>query len=805
MTDLLQKFSYKDSPYARPTQKWVCGKSNEGKPCNIGPNKHGKCRVDYECVPNKKGDRWICTRTTFYGDKDICTNGPDTDGRCCHKTISCQPVRSLKYKRSILVKWAVLLMIGFIVFFLAGHNKAWFFSPGELSFRHSQSTECSTCHKNFDAGVIGWIHQAVSGSTAIDNNQQCLSCHKLGVNSNKPHGVATNVLNALTNNRHEQSSATESMACMTCHIEHHGTDFDLLAVSSQNCALCHESQYKHLQKVHPEFYSYPYRRRTQLIFDHASHYAKHFYNKSGDHLLNTAPGSCGSCHVIDTSGIKMKVRGYKESCSDSGCHSDQFEDLESLVMFAVPELNLDDVEGSWPEDAESQITPMMAILLAGDPRFANSLSALEDDADLTELSSEHTSDLAWSIKGLLYDLRAKGQEAIKERLIRSFNCRVASDGLLIHEPICKLTQTQLSAFLALFPYQEICEGQMQWFPNLFTEVGLYRDLLGVKYQKIKTDFCEQPLPAKQVDLTSGEWILEDVGIEYLITNHSDSLVKHLLDLTAQAFSDNRIESLRLTSFEELSGEDGPGECSKCHSIDQLQMDDFKVNWEGVDWNPKRKDFVKFTHAEHLIHQDKKVCDSCHLLNEEADYLSGYTDNNPNSFTSGFTTTKDECGACHESAMVKNQCQTCHNYHVSGFMVGKGGFKYKRIVEQGHLKIWTDNVDYAIGDEITVSFTVDKSMYVRIVLIDTTGKLLTLFPNEEQKDNFCKAGETYQIPASGSKQKLTVTGPAGVENLLGVASINKFNSNALKFNKHGDFDDARMSKLTIRASTELIIH
>ncbi len=68
MTDLLQKFSYKDSPYARPTQKWICGKSNDGKPCKIGPDKNGQCRVDYECVPNKKADRWICTRTTFYGD-----------------------------------------------------------------------------------------------------------------------------------------------------------------------------------------------------------------------------------------------------------------------------------------------------------------------------------------------------------------------------------------------------------------------------------------------------------------------------------------------------------------------------------------------------------------------------------------------------------------------------------------------------------------------------------------------------------------------------------------------------------------
>lgn len=803
MSGKLQKFSYKDSPYSRPSQKWVCGNFRNGEPCKIGPDKKGNCRVEYECTPHKKGDRWSCTRTTFFGDKHICKEGPLSDGTCCNKITKCQPVRSIRHKRGLVAKWSFSLMIGIFAFFLASENRAWFFSPGELTFRHAQNTECSTCHIGFDEGVVGWVHRAISGTTSIDNNQQCINCHKLGINASKPHGVSENNLIALTKSRHEQRTLTETMACMTCHIEHHGAEFNLLAGSSQNCALCHESDFKNFQKVHPDFQGYPYRQRTKIIFDHAGHYAKHFYDKSGKKLLDLAPEECGSCHIVDSNGIKMKLRGFNETCS--GCHNEQFEEAESFVALAVPELNIDDIVGNWPEDAESQISPMLALLLAGDSRFINSLSTLEEGADLIELSPEHTSDLAWAIKDFLYDLRADGREAVKKRLIKSFKCRVSDDGDLIEEPICKLTPEKVATFLALFPFQSVCEGQKQWFPNLKSEVSLYRDFIGAKYQRIRRGFCGSVLELDHADLIKGEWTLEGAGLEYLPTSHGDDFIKQLIDLTELSFPDNRIESLRLTSFEDMSNDDAPGQCNKCHSIDNLKMDQYKVNWMDADWDPERKDFVKFTHSQHLIHQDEKVCGTCHLLQEDADYLSSYEDGNPDTFKSNFTTTKNECGTCHESAMVKDQCLICHNYHVISLTKGEHTFKYKPVYELGQLKLWADNADYSIGDSMTLSFTVDKAMYVRIVFIDTAGRKITLFPNENQEDNFCRPGEVYQIPAKDSEQILEVTGPKGINKIIGVASAKKFGPNQLFFEKDGAFDDSKMTNLTIKASVELMIH
>jgi hypothetical protein len=57
---LLQKFGHKESPYERPNQKWVCGKLSQGCPCELGPDKGGKCRVDFQCKPkgNATGDSW---------------------------------------------------------------------------------------------------------------------------------------------------------------------------------------------------------------------------------------------------------------------------------------------------------------------------------------------------------------------------------------------------------------------------------------------------------------------------------------------------------------------------------------------------------------------------------------------------------------------------------------------------------------------------------------------------------------------------------------------------------------------------
>ena len=59
----LQQFDYRSSLYLRPNQKWVCGWTADGTPCQIGPDNKGRCLASYECKPLNKGGRWQCTRS----------------------------------------------------------------------------------------------------------------------------------------------------------------------------------------------------------------------------------------------------------------------------------------------------------------------------------------------------------------------------------------------------------------------------------------------------------------------------------------------------------------------------------------------------------------------------------------------------------------------------------------------------------------------------------------------------------------------------------------------------------------------
>ena len=78
---VLQKFGFKDSPYQRPHDKWVCGHLAEGKPCPLGPDMHGKCGAKAACEPHLEDGRWQCRRSALEGGP--CEKGPLPDGRCC--------------------------------------------------------------------------------------------------------------------------------------------------------------------------------------------------------------------------------------------------------------------------------------------------------------------------------------------------------------------------------------------------------------------------------------------------------------------------------------------------------------------------------------------------------------------------------------------------------------------------------------------------------------------------------------------------------------------------------------------------
>lgn len=125
-------------------------------------------------------------------------------------------------------------------------------------------------------------------------------------------------------------------------------------------------------------------------------------------------------------------------------------------------------------------------------------------------------------------------------------------------------------------------------------------------------------------------------------------------------------------------------------------------------------------------------------------------------------------------------------------------------ETGTLKLWTDKKEYRIGDTMTIFFSVDKPMYVRLMIVNSLGEVSTLFPNPMQSDNFLKPGITYQIPPAIADFSLDINPPAGIDHVKGIASKNPVPANAVHFDKNGDFDAQKMKNFPIRASVPVVI-
>ena len=181
MYGLLQKFSFRQSPYLRPTQRWVCGNAGRGHPCQVGPDRRGRCPGSSECSPRKEGDRWMCARSQFAGGS--CESGPSPDGSCCRPIPKCQPVRSVRASRGVAVRWAASVTVGILLLGLSLAGGVWVANPGDLTNQHTEIGDCSTCHSAFEKGVRGWVHAALGPSTAAEDSKRCVTCHQLGDNA----------------------------------------------------------------------------------------------------------------------------------------------------------------------------------------------------------------------------------------------------------------------------------------------------------------------------------------------------------------------------------------------------------------------------------------------------------------------------------------------------------------------------------------------------------------------------------------------------------------------------------------------
>jgi hypothetical protein len=703
---LLQSIIYNRKLYDRPQDEWTCGRAAEGCACIYGPGPKGECRATGQCLPAKKNDRWVCTRAISLGA--ACEPGPRPDGTCGCPVPPCQPVRSLRSVRGRWVRVAMVAALGIAALAWWNATRMTWANPGPLTNQHAVSAhQCSACHTETPGLLISADARALR---AAEHGRLCITCHDLGPHAEAPHGVAIAELLEMTRVRRQATAASpltltiarriqapETPVCATCHREHQGREFNLAHMPDAQCQSCHQAQFAGFADGHPEFSDYPYTRRTRLNFNHVSHFQKHFADAR---LPVTAPSSCSQCHEPSINGEKMLVRGFEQACAS--CHATQIQGTDragdkGLVFLRLPDIEVSALEeaghgvGEWPAFTEGDLTPFMRWLLEGDEGMRAALTALDGVklSDLRRATPEQKAAAArvlWGVKGLLADLATEGQQVITSRLGAAPIPRAAKSG----------RAGQFSADVAL-------AAQQKWLPNLLVEVAAYRR--GDKVMRARSASPGQSSSAPQVTagttavdaddllvdlpgennvaagparpppapppelklaepdarVAAGGWYRQDdtYALHYRPGDHEDAFLASWIDGTAReaAPTAQRI-------FTQLTAENAPGVCMKCHSVDQTPAG-LVVNWRTSRPQPDVHPFTRFKHDAHFSLMGDQGCMTCHTFNVAADHAGSFGANrDPAKFQSNFAPmAKASCTSCHTPAKSGESCLQCHNYHT----------------------------------------------------------------------------------------------------------------------------------------------
>ncbi len=110
----------------------------------------------------------------------------------------------------------------------------------------------------------------------------------------------------------------------------------------------------------------------------------------------------------------------------------------------------------------------------------------------------------------------------------------------------------------------------------------------------------------------------------------------------------------------------------------------------------------------------------------------------------------------------------------------------KAVKLGEVKVWTNKQEFTIGEPMEIFFEVSQPMFVRIVTVNSAGKMATLFPNPYQNDNFVRPGKTFRIPPLGSPVSLKVGAPVGVDKIRAAASISPISADTFPLGNDGEF-------------------
>ena len=388
---------------------------------------------------------------------------------------------------------AVLLALVTVVclgsaFFLSQDTQ--FLMPGPLASAHGAIENCSACHTKSGSGKLSWIHGLVAGDPLADS-KACLTCHKMPETAFNAHGASTEVLKQITKELTKVAAETPApewartqsiafpthdvmvhgLSCATCHQEHRGAGFKLSKISNEQCQSCHVVKFDSFDGHHPEFESYPFKRRTPIIYDHTSH-GKHFSEVVKKDPAKRIPATCTTCHSSREDRRIMAVGPFEQTCRS--CHLGQITGKErvsgpkGIAFLTLPGLDLQTLKeknaliGEWPDASEAELTPFMKVMISRDERGRALIKTVDslNLLDLTDASDDQikaVTNLVWEIKGLFYALiSGKASDVLADLNIGSG---------------AKLSVNLVADLTANIPRDVVISAQQQWLPNLATEMA----------------------------------------------------------------------------------------------------------------------------------------------------------------------------------------------------------------------------------------------------------------------------------------------------------------------------------------------
>ncbi len=566
-------------------------------------------------------------------------------------------------------------MAGLLAFNLGGPWKNEVLAPGPLAQAHGQilsgSRRCAACHPAADEPLTSWVRSTLIGNDPLapTQTQKCLECHNKTIPSETAefaHSVSDDRMQDITTDhlaaanqlepRTIPTHLTSNIACSVCHKEHHG-DESLTAMTTEQCQSCHQNQFRSFHDGHPDFGEWPYSTHGNaggseigsnadgrhakirgIAFDHTLHLGKYFKQAKKD-------VRCSACHVEN--GEVVAIGSFEKTCAS--CHDDFLNQVDSLTFLRLPMIDPEAFAtagltvGDWPSEAvgdfDGQLPIFVRALLLADGQAVEAMQRLGaqfdffDTALTDEAQLEDVAQMAWSVKRLVYDLAADGQDALKRR----FEAILERD----------LSRVELQSIAGQLSPDLFRTAQERWFPNLAEEITK-RQTNG-----LPTDSDESELSGKE-SVAFGGWYMDvtECSINYKPVGHNDELTRAWIELMAELQAK---VSYNHDWAAEFNSHALTKQCASCHVRQEKDM------WSETPAATSRG-FTRFEHRPHLVLPNLADCKSCHGLGwQTAEATSDRTE--PVHYAEFTKMDKAACAKCHTAKGAGDRCTTCHNYHV----------------------------------------------------------------------------------------------------------------------------------------------